>query len=218
MRRCALPYAIMPANDMRMWGLLESWMPRLFLVAGVLSLVAAANYGVTSLFDSISFNSWIGLTVLLARVLSLLGVAGLSARILDRHPGIGLLSRVVVVVALLFTVALLTAAVLNNVGVDPPMMAVLGLGTVALSLVTYSLFGVAIVGTGSHAPLVGVMLLGATVALLFGLFGRVALPIGVVGTIAELGLVVTHVAIGFRLLTESPPGDSAELVSETVAE
>lgn len=208
----------MASNDSGLWESLQTWMPHLFLVAGAFSLVAAANYGVAWLFDSISFNSWIGLTVLLARVASLLGVAGLSARILDRNYRVGKPSRVVVVLALLFAVALLTAAVLGNLGVEPPIMPVLGLGTVTLSLVTYSLFGVAILRTGAHATLVGVLLLGATVALLFGLFGRAALPIGVVGTIAELVLVVTHLAIGYRLLTETAPGDSAELTPETVAE
>ena len=62
------------------------------------------------------------------------------------------------------------------------------------------------------------MLLGATVALLFGLSGRAALPIGVVGTIAELTLVVTHTVIGYWLLKESAPKDSARFAPETTAE
>jgi hypothetical protein len=208
----------MSSNDTGLWESLETWMPYLFLVAAAFSLVAAANYGMAELFESISFNSWIGLTVLLARVTSLLGVAGLSARILDRSPTVGNLGRVVVAVALPFTVALLTSGVLQNLGAEPPLGAVLGLGTVILSLVTYSLFGVEILRTGAHGRLVGIMLLGATLALLFGLFGRVAFPIGVVGTIAELGLVVTHAAIGYRLLTGSAPGERAEFTAETAAE
>ena len=123
---------------------LETWVPLLFFVAAGFSLIAAVNYGVAELFDSISFNSWAGLTVLLARVTSLLGVAGLSARILDRGPKVGKLSRVVVVVAFVFTVGPLTSAVLQNLGAEPPLTAVLGLGTVILSLATYSLFGIAI--------------------------------------------------------------------------
>ena len=208
----------MVTNDTKLWETLETWMSLLFFVAAGFSLIAAVNYGVAELFDSISFNSWAGLTVLLARVTSLLGVAGLSARILDRGPKVGKLSRVVVVVALLFTVGLLTSAVLQNLGAEPPLTAVLGLGTVILSLVTYSLFGIAILRTGVHTTLIGVMLLGATVALLFGLLGRAALPIGVVGTIAELTLVVTHTVIGYRLLKESAPKDSAGFAPETTAE
>lgn len=208
----------MAPNDSGLWESLETRMPHLFLVAGALSLVAAGNYGVTSLFDSVSFNSWIGLTVTLGRVASLLGVAGLSARIIERSSILGKLSRVVVVVAFLFTVTLLASGVLNNLGVDPPLAAVFGIGTVALSIVTYSLFGVAVLRTGAYDTLVAGLLLGATVALLFGLFGRAALPLGVVGTVAELGLVVTHVGIGYRLSSESPPVEAAELASETAAE
>lgn len=208
----------MSSKHGRPWTVLESWMPHLFLLAGAFSLVAAANYGVAWAFDAVSFDDWVGLTVLLARVSSLLGVAGLSVRIVDRRQRVGRVSRAVVVLALLFTVSLATAAVGENLGGEPPFMPVLGLGTVALSLLTYSLFGGAILRTGAHPRLLGVLLLGATVALLFGLFGRVALPIGVVGTIAELCLVATHVGIGYRLVTGSADDGSADLPSGSVAE
>lgn len=208
----------MIGNDTRLWESLESWMPRLFLIAGAFSFVAAANYGVTWALDSVTFNSWVGLTVLLARVASLLGVAGLSVRILDRNRRVGQVSRVIVGLALLVTAALVTSAVLNNLGADPPGGAVLGLGTVSLSIATYTLFGIAILRTGAHGKPVGGLLLGATAALLFGLLGRAALPIGIVGTVAELALVVTHVAISYRLLADTTPEDTADLASETVAE
>lgn len=208
----------MSSTDGGPWTVLESWMPHLFLVAGACSLVAAANYGVAWVFEGVSFNSWVGLTVLLARVTSLLGVAGLSVRILDRRQRVGQASRAVVVLALLFTGSLLTAAVAENLGIEPPIMPVLGLGTVALSLLTYTLFGGAILSTDAHPRLIGLLLLGATAALLFGLFGRVALPIGIVGTIAELLLVATHVGIGYRLVTGSKSGESADLSPETATE
>lgn len=85
-------------------------------------------------------------------------------------------------------------------------------------IATCSLFRIATLRTGVYALLVGILLLGATVTLLFGLFGRAAFPIDVVGTIVELGLVVTHVAIGYRFLIESGFGDRTELTPETVAE
>lgn len=208
----------METNDKGLWKSLETWMPHLFILAGVFSLIAGANYGVTSLFDSISFNSGVGLTVLLARVASLLGVAGLSALILERNSRLGKLSRGVVVLALLFTVALLSSAVLQIFGTDVPFAAVLGMGTVILSLITYSLFGVGILRTDAYPTLVGVMLLGATVALLFGLFGRAVLHIGVVGTTAEFILFGTHIVIGYSLLSERAIGDQAELPRETAPE
>lgn len=207
----------METTDTGLWESLERWMPHLFLLAGVFSLIAGANYGVTWLFDSISFNSEVGLTVLLARVASLLGVAGLSVAILGRDTRLGKLFRVVVVVALLFTIALLSSAVLQIFGTDVQFAAVLGMGTVILSIVTYSLFGIGILHTGAYARRVGIMLLGATGALLFGLFGRVVLPIGVVGTTAEFILVVTHVIIGYSLLSEPGLVDQADLSRESVA-
>jgi hypothetical protein len=205
-------------DDTSAWKELENWAPHLFITAGILSLVAAANYGVAELFDNISFSSWVGLSVLLARVASLLGVAGLSVRIMNRSTGVGKLSRVIVVLALLSTGGLLTTAVLGNLGIETPVETALGLGTVALSLVTYSLFGAAVLRTGGHDRLIGALLLGATVALLFGLFGRAALPVGVVGTIAELGLFATHLIIGYRLRTETLPEERAEPTRETVVE
>jgi hypothetical protein len=201
-----------------LWESFENRAPLLFLAAGLLSLVAGVNYGVTELFDSISFNSWVGLTVLLARVASLLGVAGLSVRLRDRNARVGKVSRAVVVLAIVCTVALLVSGVLSNLGAEHSIQAVLGLGTVALSLITYLLFGVAVLRIDSHSRLVGPLLLVAAVALLFGMFGRAALPIGVVGTAAEGALFVTHVAIGYRLMAEPESKDHAELSPETVAE
>lgn len=208
----------MSTHGPSLWESLENRAPLLFLAAGVLSLVAGVNYGVTELFDSISFNSWVGLTVLLARVASLLGVAGLSVRLRDRNARAGKVSRAVVALAVVCTAALLISAILSNLGVDHPIQAVLGLGTVALSLITYLFFGVAILHTDSHATLVGALLLVAAVSLLFGMFSRVALPIGVVGTAAEGALFVTHVAIGYRLMAEPDSRDHADLSPETVAE
>lgn len=191
------------SRNATVWATLERWAPRLFVVAGVFSLIAAANYGITWAMDSITFNDWIGLSVLLARVASLLAVAGLSVRLVETRRRLGLLSRAVVIITVLFAIGLLATAVLQNLGIEQPLSSVFGLGTVTTSLLTYTLFGLVILRTDVSGTLVGVLLLGATVALLIGLFARVALPIGVVGTIAELLLVVTHVGIGYSLMTQS---------------
>ena len=58
------------------WDSLEQWTPRLFLLAGVILIVASANYAVPVLLEGVEFNSWIGLTVVVGRWVSLLGVAG----------------------------------------------------------------------------------------------------------------------------------------------
>lgn len=197
------------------WKSLAAWSPRLFVVAGTLSLVAAVNYAVTFLVDGIAFNEWIGLTVLLARLASLLAVAGLSAGIAIRRPRLGTLGRVVVTLAFAFATVLLAVATMSALGYEPPLAAVFGLGTVALSLLAYSLFGVLVLRSGAHPAPVGWLLLVATAGLLFGLFGRVALPLGLVGTAAELVLAATHVGIGYTLRTRTVPSRSTEPAPES---
>lgn len=183
---------------------LEQWSPSLFLVAGVILFVAAANYAVTYLLAGVGFNAWVGLAVVVGRWVSLLAVAGLTVGIASRSPRLGTLSRVLVSAAVLFTSGLVATAVLSNLGISTPLAAVFGLGTILLSILTYLVFGLAIVRTGGYPTLIGGLLLAATVGLLWGFFGQMVLPetlLGVVGTGAEAVLCLTHLAIGYRLRT-----------------
>lgn len=200
---------------------LEQWSPRLFLLAGGILLIAAANYAVTHLVDTITFNSWVGLTVLIGRLASLLGVAGLSVQILHRNSRLGKLSRVIVSLAILFTTGLLVTAILSNLGVDNPIAPIFGLGTILLSIITYFLFGIVIIRTGAYSTLIGGLLLTATAGLLWGFFGQMILAerwLGVIGTIAEGVLFATHIAIGYRLLNQENSTDRADPVSNTASE
>ncbi len=118
-------------------------------------------------------------------------------------------------VAVALTGGLLVSAVLENLGVGVPIIAVFGLGTIVLSIVTYGLVGVLILRTGAHAPVIGGLLLAATGGLLFGFFGQAVLPENVVGAVTESVLAVTSLAIGYRLrigVESTPPSDA---VSET---
>lgn len=203
---------------MTSWESLEKWTPRLFFFAGIVLLVAAVNYAVTFLVDSIEFNAWVGLTVLIGRVVSLVGVAGLSVWIVNKKPRLGKLSRVVVSLAVLITIGLFVSAFLRNLGLEPPLTPVLGLGTVALSIITYALFGTLLLRFDGSSRLIGSLLLVAAVALLFGMFGRIALPLGVVGIVAEGVLFLAHIAIGYHLLTGPEPEGETEPMPDTVAE
>lgn len=209
---------VMATQNVTWWESLEQWTPRLFVLAGIILLVAAVNYAVTFLVDSIEFNAWIGLTVIIGRVVSLLGVAGLSVWIVSRKPRQGKMSRVVVSLAIIITTGLLVSAVLRNLGFEPPLTPVLGLGTVALSIVTYALFGALLLRSDTASPLLGSLLLVAVVALLFALFGRIALPLGVVGIIAEGVLFLAHIAMGYHLRTGPEPEDQVEPAPDTVVE
>ena len=113
------------------WDSLEQWTPRLFLLAGVILIVASANYAVPVLLEGVEFNSWIGLTVVVGRWVSLLGVAGLTVGLVAYSSRAGTVSRVVVSLALLFTTGLVGTAILSNVGVSTQLSAVFGLGTIS---------------------------------------------------------------------------------------
>jgi hypothetical protein len=204
------------------WKSLEQWAPRLFLLAGGLLIVASANYAVPVIWESVGFNSWIGLTVVVGRWVSLLGIVGLSVGIVARSPRAGTLSRVVVSLALLFTTGLVGTAVLSNLGISTPVSAVFGLGTILLSIVTYALFGIVILRTDAYSTVVGGLLLVMTAGLLWGFGGQIALAetqrmLGVIGTTAEAVLFAVNLALGYRLQTEVEPVGRAGPAPDTVA-
>lgn len=184
---------------------LERWGPRLFVVAGVFLLVAASHRGITFLVEGVAFNDWIGLAGLFGRLAALLGTAGLAVRIRNRNAGLGKLSRALVTIAVVFTVGLLTLAVLENAGVTTPAIAVFGLGTFVLSVLTFALFGAAIVRTGGHPPAIGILLLVVAGSLLVVFVGQAVAPEGVVGTVVEGFLFVLYTTIGYRLRDEVTP-------------
>lgn len=204
----------MSNNDTGRVESLEQWSPKLFLLASVIFLVASLNYAVTFLIESMAFNEWVGLTVAIGRLVSLLAVAGLSVQLANRNARLGKLSRVVVTLAIIFTAGLLTLAILENSGYSTPIIAVFALGTLLLSLITYALFGGGLVRTGAYSPLVGGLLLGATGALLVGFFGQMVFPEKLIGTGAEGLLFVTHIGIWYFLRIDPEPTGHAEPVSE----
>ncbi|MEF8813533.1 MAG: hypothetical protein V5A55_06910 [Halovenus sp.] len=214
----------MSRQNTTVWESLEEWTPRLFLLAGVILIVASANYAITVLLDSVTFNSWVGLTVVIGRWVSLLGVAGLSVGIVKRSPRAGRLSRVVVSLAVLFTTGLLVTAILSNAGVTTPLSAIFGLGTILLSIVTYAMFGIGILRTDAYSTLIGALLLVMTIGLLWGFIGQIALAegpgtmLGIIGTTAEAILFATNLAIGYRLGTELESRDRAEPASDAAPE
>ena len=205
------------------WDSLEQWTPRLFLLAGVILIVASANYAVPVLLEGVEFNSWIGLTVVVGRWVSLLGVAGLTVGIVAHSSRTGTLSRVVVSLALLFTTGLVGTAILSNVGVSTQLSAVFGLGSILLSIITYALFGIVILRTDAYSTVVGGLLLVMAAGLLWGFVGQIALAetqqmLGVIGTTAEAVLFAVNLALGYRLQTEVATSGRSDPTPETVAE
>lgn len=196
---------------------LERWSPVLFFVASGILLIGAVHRGAVLLSDGLTYNDWIGVTKLFGRLLVLLGIAGLSVRITNRHSGLGTLSSVVVSVAALFALVLTGMAALAAAGFSVATLALVGLGTFVLSVSTYLLFGVAIIRTGAYSTRVGGLLLAAAVALLAVFVGQQFAPVDVVGVFVESTLFVLYLSIGHVLRTGRKPFPRPEPVPDTTS-
>ena len=201
---------------------LERWGPHLFSLGAVLELVFALNNGLAFLLDGFSFVDWLYPTVLLGRAAVLLGIAGLSVRVTDRSPRIGKWSRIVLAVAFVFTLGLLSLSLLEIAGVtimwNSPIFAVLGLGTVVLTVITFALFGVLILRSGAFSTATGGLLLAAAVTVVGVFVGLNVLPSRLVGGVGEGVLFVLFLVTSLRLRTEFMTTDRPEPASNTVAE
>ena len=201
---------------------LERWGPHLFSLGAVLELVFALNNGLAFLLDGFSFVDWLYPTVLLGRAAVLLGIAGLSVRVTDRSPRIGKWSRIVLAVAFVFTLGLVSLSLLEIAGVtitwNSPIFAVFGLGTVALTVITFALFGVLILRSGAFSTATGGLLLAAAVTVVGVFVGLNVLPSRLVGGVGEGVLFALFLVTSLRLRTEFMMTDRPEPASNTVAE
>lgn len=194
----------------RYWSSLEVWSPRLFLVGFALELTFALTHGVAYLADSFSFVDWLYPSVLLGRLAIFLGLAGLSVRITNRNARLGILSRGVVSLAILFTTGLVVLSILQIFGITTQIIAVFGIGTVVLTLLTFLLYGGAGLGTGAYPSVVGGLLLVATLAVLFVLVGQGAFATNLRGAVGEGVNAFVFLTIGYILRNELGATDTVE--------
>lgn len=200
------------------WKSLEQWSSALFLFASVILFATALYRGVAYLVEGISFDFIVGNFMLFGRLAVILGLGGLSVQVANRSPRLGKVSRGVVVLAALFTIVLFVLAMLDSLGVmTSSLLAVFGLGTFVLSVATYGFVGVSVLRTGAYSPMIGALLIAATMSLLVVFVGLMFLPSGVIGTIIEGLLAVIYLIVGYRLRTEHPPTTQAEPASGTTA-
>lgn len=197
---------------------LEVWSPGLFLLGGVFELVFAANNRLAFLMDGFSFIDWLYPTVLVGRAAVLIGIAGLSVQIVKQTPRVGKWSQRVLALAFVFTVGLLSLSLLAVVGVTTPIIAVFGVGTVVLTIITYALFGAMILRTGAFAPRVGIFLVAAAVTVLGVLVGLSFLPTRLVGGIGEGVLFLLFLATWYSLRADTIQTDGVETASATAGE
>lgn len=199
-------------------GTLEAWSPRLFLLGGLFELVFAANNGVAFVLEGFTFVDWLYPTVLLGRIAVLFGLAGLSVRVANRNPRAARWSRGILAGAFVLTVGLLGLSLLQVIGVTTPIIAVFGLGTVALTILTYAAFGVVVRRTGALPAPTGGLLLAAAVTVLGVFVGLTVLPTRLVGGVGEGVLVVLFLAIWRQLRADPAPTDMAGAPSTTPGE
>jgi hypothetical protein len=185
------------------WEALEPWSPMLFVGGSALELVFAANNGAAYLVEGFSFVEWIYPSVLLGRLAVLVAIAGLSVQVVKRTSRSGTIGRGVLSLAIVFTVGLLTLSALEIVGISTPVIAVFGIGTVALTILTYSLFGALILRTGAYSTPIGGLLVLAAATVLGVLLGLRAFPTELVGAVGEGILFVVFLVTGYSLRTES---------------
>lgn len=201
----------------RRWRALETWGPVLFLIGFALELVFALNHGAAYLVESVELIEWVYPSVLLGRLAVLLGLAGLSVRLMPRHPRVGMLSRVVLMLAMVFTLGLISLSILDIVGVSTPIIAVFGIGTVVLTVLSFALFGVAGLRTDAYPTVIGGLMLVATLAVLFVLLGS-GISMNVRGAVGEGVNAIAFLAIWYVLNTEGDTTTTTDRASDPSAE
>jgi hypothetical protein len=199
------------------WESLEQWSSYLFILGGVFLLVYASHRGMALLIDAISYNEGFYPAILLGRLTALLGIGGLTVGFVNRNPRLGKLSRIVVSVATMITVVFFALATLDSAGFTTPLIGLFGLSTFILSVIAFSLVGIAIVRTGAYSPVIGALLLAVTVTLLALFVGLTVLPAEIMGTVGEGILFALFVSIGYVLQSETAPTDRAEPAPDATA-
>lgn len=202
----------------RRWESLETWSPRLFLVGFALELVFAVTHGTAYLVEGFTFVDWLYPTVLVGRLAVLFGIAGLSVRIARRNGRLGMLSRGVVSLAILFTTGLVVLSILQLFEISTQLIAVFGMGTVVLTLLTFLLHGGIGLATEAYSGVVGGLLLVSFLAVLFVLVGQGAFSTNFRGAVGEGVNALVFLAIWYRLRNRATVSDTAEAARGTPAE
>lgn len=195
----------MSTNTTVPWETLERRRSALFFLASAVLLGTALWRGSAYLFDGVAFGGPLGTVMLLGRLAAILGTGGLTVQLVRRSSRQGRVTRAVVSLAVVFTVGLFSLALLENFGVSTPVIAVFGLGTVTLSVLSYLVTGRAILKSGAYTGAVGWLLVAAAATLLVIFVGLRFLPTGVIGPPGEATMAVLYFLTGARLRSEQPP-------------
>lgn len=208
-------------NTNTLWETIETWSVTLFLLGSVIELLFAGINGAAYLTEVFTYQPWISLLVLIGRLAFLIGIGGLSVRIATRSPRLGRWGRLVVLLAVGFTSGLLLLAALDDFGLfTSPIIAIFGLGSVLSTVVTFVLFGVAILRTDAFSTLVGGLLLAAAITLVALFVGLeiLAIPTRLAGAVGEGIFFVILLTLWNVMQSESRSRDRSDTTLDSMAE
>lgn len=205
--------------DQRHWEVVEQWTPQLFLVGSVFELVFAVTHGAAFLVEGFTFIEWIYPTVIFGRLAVLFGLAGLTARIArGGYNRLRLVSRVIVVPAMVSTAGLMILSTLVQFGIGTSVIPVVGISTVLLTLLTFVFFGSVGLSTDAYPSVIGGLLLVATTAVLFVLLGQGAFSVDLRGAVGEGVNAVVFLAVWYVLNTEPEATTQRAPTQDTLTE
>lgn len=144
----------------------EPWSSTLFLAAGVLFLVAAANNAVPLFNDGYDAAAISVPLLLLGLVAAFVGAGGLYPQLRERAPRLAGLSLAVVVLALVGVSILFIWGLANISGMASEPAPPVALGTLALMILGFALVGVTVLRTVAYPRRVGLLLITEAVALI----------------------------------------------------
>lgn len=210
----ALPLvaSVMTQNDSTVWESLERWSATAFLVAGVLFLASAAVTVVDVAVGAEQLRLQLGqATVGAGWFAGLVGLLGLYRRLADRNRWLVRVGAFFVALGLV-GYAIMTVGVLaifagvpesDLAPLEPVFLPLMLVG----SVLTFPLFGVALLRTEGQSRTVGVLLVTQTVV--FVVNAATPTPAEFV-LLVLIGLLAINLGVGHLLRTASHPTDNGE--------
>lgn len=138
----------------------------LFLIAGVLFVIAAVNNSLVFVTEGYEPGMLSSLLLLIGLVVALIGLGGMYSSLRERTPRLARGSLAVIGLAGIALVVLLLWALGNAAGLLSEVPPPIALATLALLILGFALFGATVLRTTIYPQLVGFLLLAEAVALL----------------------------------------------------
>lgn len=147
------------------WESLERYSSTMFIAAGVLFVVAAANNAVVFSAPEYDPSTVSGPLLLVGLLAALLGLMGTYPRLRDPIPRLARAGTCVATLAVLAVLVLLVWGIGAQLDALPELSEAVAIGSLLLLIVAFTLFGVSVLRTDVVDRTVGLLLLAEAVAL-----------------------------------------------------